>query len=226
MRRRLHYRCVEIEKSSRFLCTLVLVHLPNELWGRVLHWLAPLDRQSFKLITRHAFSILTSSQIKTSRIWAKLFYNNRATHRALECGVDLALIGRISDIGNKQAEKPYLFLVTIPTKATPWQQQEARILPLRGELERDWRTGACTYDFPEFTVNVGGVYNHGRDIALPAAYLSQFADKTTSILYYNRDRPLDVSIKRYTNPHGYGQDIYIKLEDGERVHLRCPTPLT
>lgn len=218
---------VIFQGETSFLSYLNMVHLPNEIWSRVLHWLSPLDRQSFKLIAKHASGILTSSQIKNSGIWAKIFYNNRAAHRALEHGVDLALIGRIHDIGNKQAEKPYLFLVTIPTNATPWQQQEAEILPfVRGKMERDWGTGANSFDFPEFTVNIGGIYNHGRGIPLPAAHLSQFADENTCVLYYSRDCSLDVSSKRFNAPHGYGQDIYIKLEDGESVRLRCPTLLS
>lgn len=61
--------------------------------------------------------------------YAKIFYNNRTAYRAQELGADLALIGRLHDIGNKQAEKPYLFLVTLPTYPTSWQQQEAKILP-------------------------------------------------------------------------------------------------
>ncbi|KAK8139973.1 hypothetical protein PG984_000039 [Apiospora sp. TS-2023a] len=119
-----------------------MVALPNEIWGRVLHYLPPLDRQAFKLITKNAFHILTSSQIRNSGIWAKIFSNNRAASNALKHGVDLALIGRVHDIGNKQAEKPYLFLVTTPVNADAYQQEAANILPfLRGTMERDWQTG-------------------------------------------------------------------------------------
>lgn len=43
-------------------------------------------------------------------------------------------------------------------------------------MERDWQTGANTFGFPKFTVNIGAVYNHGKHIPLPEAYLSQVVD--------------------------------------------------
>ncbi|KAK7972479.1 hypothetical protein PG988_006613 [Apiospora saccharicola] len=111
--------------------------LPPEIWGNVLQYLHPLDRQAFKLITKTAFRILTSSQTRNSGIWANIFYNNRAAFNALKHGVDLALIGRVHDIGNKHAEKPYLFLVTLPVNADAWQQEAAKILPFLRD-EKTW----------------------------------------------------------------------------------------
>lgn len=58
---------------------------------------------------------------KKSGLLAKIFYNSCAADRALVNEVDLAPIGRIHDIGNKKAEKPYSFLVAIPTNSKEWQ---------------------------------------------------------------------------------------------------------
>jgi hypothetical protein len=55
--------------------------------------------------------------------------------------------------------------------------------------------------------------------------LISLAKYSTSILYYSRDRSLDVSVERFNNPHGYGQEMYMMLEDEELIHL-LPNSIT
>lgn len=202
-----------------------MMNLPVEISRKFFRWLSNSDYRSFKFTTRHVSTLLASLQIRNTNIWAKVFFNSCAADRALENGVDLALIGRLHDIGNKATkDKPYLLLVTIPTNATEWQQQ-ARILPfLRGKLKHNSRTGESTFDFPEFIVNIEGVYNFGRDIPLPEAYLSQFTSEETSILYYSQNFPLSVQKERCDDLHGYGQTMLIKIDDVKTIQLHFTPP--
>lgn len=210
--------CPEQGLSWEFVTeeTPVFVHLPPELWQCILDWVPPLDRQSFSLSTKSASRLLTSSQRKSSSIWATIFWNNRDVHLASKSGVQLALVGNIQDIGKEEAERPYLFLVTLPACGTKWKH-----LGIKSNLSWDMIDGASTYNYPEFTININGMFNHGREIALPGASLHQFSGSTTSILYYDSDRIETAPIKRYNAPHDRGYDIMVHLRDGENLHMRC-----
>lgn len=187
---------------------------------RLLHWLS----SSFRPFLRRKLSGQghCPSNIKNSRLWAKIFYNSCAADRALVNGVNLALIGRIHDIGNKKVEKPYLLLVPIPPDSKERHQQRIKILPfIRGIMKIDSQTNACTFDFPKFILNVNGVYDHERVIPLPATHYSQFSNGKTNILYYSSNILDDIRSELCIAPNGSRQDVILKLNDRWIIQLRC-----
>lgn len=215
--------CKEMEKRKKEK-GFNTVQLPNEIWGRVVHWLPPLDRQNFTHATKCASDILTSSQTMNLKIWAHIFYNKPAFQNAMRYGVDLALVGCINDIGKEQTPKPYLFLTTLPRRIEP----ESRMIQRRAGILDSFRgqsqfiSGAREIDYPEFTLNIDWVYYYDEKYCdLPLARISQFSTGHPSILYYSRDRPLDVSVKRYITHRGFGRKFSIALEDEESISLSC-----
>lgn len=196
-----------------------------------MHWLAPLDRQSFRLITKYSNRILTQSQSKNAAIWAKIFPNNHVVYDGVykhgsKHNVDLALVGRIHDIGNKDVEKPYLFLFTTPPGFHPWWKEAHMQRFIRGKKvpsdEPGPRTVPGVREFPEFILNYQGLYNIGKPSSMSRKYASQFADNQTSILYYSKDRPSTCSISICPHPHGYGELLYIRSQDGDSLPIIIP----
>lgn len=190
------------------------------LGKRLLYWLSSSSGPSLccKLrVGRHC-----SSNTKNSRLWASIFYNSCAADRALVNGVDFALIGQIHDIGNKKAEKPYLFLVAISADFKEWQQQRARILPfLRGIMKTDSQTNACTFDFPKFILNVNNIYDHEKDIPLPAIHLSQFSNGRSNILYYGSNILDTIRSELFMNSNSSEQHVVLALNAGQIIQLCC-----
>ncbi|KAH7108941.1 hypothetical protein B0J13DRAFT_579435, partial [Dactylonectria estremocensis] len=193
--------------------------LPTEIWNRIADWLHPFDQWSLSLTRKHAHSLLTDSQHANAKIWAQIIRSASWPKEASKEGIDLVLIEPES---NSSTGKPYFLLVTTPRHEGPnWLHCGGLYKSIKGKTCEIVAGAALEKYFHDFTLNIDGVLNHGREICLPLEQLQNWTSGRARALYYSSSTVSTVEVKRYNAPHGYGQDIYIRLNDEEAVHLRC-----
>jgi hypothetical protein len=151
-------------------------------------------------------------------------YRNRWLKVASNEGIDLVLLGCLDDIGKDGPDKPYLYLATWPPTAKACDRGTGlwRAMEGKGETRPFNVERGLEKDYPDFTLNLGGILNHGRDIKFPVEQLQKWTSGKVFALHNSIPDFVPTKITRYNAPYGYGLDIFVAFED-ESLHFRCPT---